>query len=149
MAGQFIRRGENMWCVRVFTGRDAHGKGSYINQTVHGTKREADQELRKLLAQRDTGRLHVKPKQSVNDYLDVWLETVVRPSVRQRTLHGYDETLRLYVRPNLGRLRLTSVTPIEVPAMLVKFGIAGWARGPCGRPTRCCVTRSSRRWRIA
>ena len=77
-----------------------------------------------LVSQRDSpdsGRLHVKPKQSVNDYLDVWLETVVRPSVRQRTLHGYDETLRLYVRPNLGRLRLTSVTPIEVRAMLVKL----------------------------
>lgn len=63
----------------MFTGRDAHGKRSYLNQTVHGTEREADQELRKLLAPRDTGRLHVKPKQSVDEYLDVWLETVVRP----------------------------------------------------------------------
>jgi hypothetical protein len=108
-----IRRGENAWCVRVYAGRDAHGKRSYINQTVHGTKRDADQELRKLLAQRDTGRLHVKPKPPVDEYLDVWLETVVRPSVRQRTLHSYDEALRLYVRQNLGRLKLASVTPMR------------------------------------
>jgi integrase len=45
----------------------------------------------------------------------------VRQSVRLRTLHSYDEALRLYVRPNLGRLRLASVTPIEVRAMLVKL----------------------------
>jgi hypothetical protein len=91
----------------------------------------------------------VKPKQTVDEYLDVWLVTIVRPSVRQRTLHGYDETLRLYVGPNLGRLRLTSVTLIEVHAMLVKLRDRGLSPRTSARRTRCSATRPSRRSRTA
>lgn len=70
----------------------------------------------------------MKSKQSVDEYLDPWLETVVRPGVRQRKLHSYDEALRLYVRPNLGRLKLASVTPVEVRAILVNLRDRRWSR---------------------
>jgi hypothetical protein len=41
MAGQIIRRGDNVWLVRVFVGRRADGKRQYQNHTVRGLKKEA------------------------------------------------------------------------------------------------------------
>ena len=49
-AGQIIRRGERHFLVRVFAGRDANGKRHYHNQTVRGSKKDADAVLRDLLA---------------------------------------------------------------------------------------------------
>lgn len=125
MAGQLIKRGDRLWLARVFVGRDAQGKRKYFNQTVHGTKKEADSVLRDLLSRRDRNGLRVAPKSTVDEYLDSWLETTAAPSVRPQTLDDYTCTLTRYVRPHLGTLPLAKVSPVEVRAMLVKLGEHG------------------------
>lgn len=47
MAGQIVARGEETWLVRVSTGRSPEGKRQYINRTIHGTKKEAQNWLNK------------------------------------------------------------------------------------------------------
>jgi integrase len=125
MAGQIIKRGDRTWLLRVYVGRAADGKRKYLNKTVRGTKKEADQELRRLLTRRDTGQLQAKPKETVSEYLDSWLETTARPSVRSRTYQDYTDTLKRYVRPHLGDVQLARVTPVEIRAMLVKLRALG------------------------
>jgi integrase len=45
--GQLIQRGEDRWLLRVYVGRDARGRRKYMNQTVRGTKKEAQRALTK------------------------------------------------------------------------------------------------------
>lgn len=55
MAGQIIKRGERKNLVRVFTCRDENGKRRYLNKTINGTKKAAEQRLNGALRDKDLG----------------------------------------------------------------------------------------------
>ena len=63
MAGQLILRGKGVWLVRVYLGTDPHtGKRQYENKTVHGGKKEAEDETLTALRAGITGKpLLVEP----------------------------------------------------------------------------------------
>jgi hypothetical protein len=69
MPGQIIARGKRVWLVRVFLGRDpATGKRAYLNNTVHGSKKDAEGDLGEALRERDLGGT-VHSKATVNTLL--------------------------------------------------------------------------------
>src|SRR5258708_1874432 len=70
--------------------------------------REAQTYLTKRLRERDLGRDLEGAKITLNEYLDRWLETSVRPRVREKTCQDYEGMLRRYVRPSLGERLLTA-----------------------------------------
>ena len=89
--GQIIARGDRRWLIRVYLGRDHETKKrNYHNRTIHGSMREAQAYLTRKLRERDLGRDLEGAKITLNEYLDRWLETAVRPSVRAKTTkpHG-------------------------------------------------------------
>lgn len=55
MAGQIVKRGDNIWLVRIFQGRDSNNKRRYLNKTVHGTKKDAGKFLTAKLREKDLG----------------------------------------------------------------------------------------------
>src|SRR5437868_1733676 len=113
MAGQIIQRGERTWLLRVFQGRE-NGKRKYLNQTVHGTKKDAQRVMNSLLRDNDMGTLVEPTRSTVNEYLTRWMETAVQGRVREGTLASYDDILRLYVRPLLGRCLLAKITTLDI-----------------------------------
>lgn len=117
MAGQIVKRGERNFIVRVFIGRDATGTRKYMNQTVKGTKKAAQALLNRLLREQDTGVLVEPARMSLDEYLDHWLSTSVKPRVRTRTLRNYTDTLRLYVRPRIGSRRLGDIKAVDIQAV--------------------------------
>lgn len=117
-AGQIIQRGERKWLIRVDLGRDADGKRLTWNHTVHGTKRDAQVELNRRLTERSTGRLFCPSYEPLDDFLDRWLEEAAALTVRPRSLAQYREFLRLYIRPTLGRLRLSDIRTRDVQATI-------------------------------
>lgn len=127
MAGQIIPKGEKKWLVRVFKGRDGAGKRIYVSKLVHGGKRDAQNALTDLLKEKSEGTLTVRPKGTVGEYLDAWLETTVAPSVRARTLADYTRVVEGYLKPHLGGARLGRLTSVEVRAMLTKLREKGLA----------------------
>ena len=116
MAGQIISRGEGTWLLRVFLGRDSEGKRKYLNETFHGTKTEAGKHLRELLRQKDTGVEIGNGRQTLNAYLDRWLEDV-RNRVVFRTVENYESAFRLHVRPAIGMRPLGKLAPLEIQAL--------------------------------
>ena len=114
MAGQIIKRGERTWVVRVDMGRDENGKRQRLNKTVHGTKKEAQQILNEMLSAKDKGTLITETRESLNSYLDRWLETAAKPRVREDTFKGYVTKLRIYIRPALGKKQLQRVTALDI-----------------------------------
>jgi hypothetical protein len=60
------------------------------------------------LRERDLGRDLKGAKITLNEYLDRWLETAVKPRVREKTCQDYDGMLRRYIRPGLGETVLAA-----------------------------------------
>jgi len=54
------------------------------------------------------------PLLGAKEYLDRWLETAVKPRVRQKTCQDYDGILRRYIRPGLGDRVLVSMRPMDI-----------------------------------
>ena len=105
MAGQVIARGKGQWAVRVFLGRTA-GRRRYLNKTVHGPKKAAEQVLTSTLRDSDTGQLVEPNRITVDAYLTSWLDTAAKARVRTRTFTGYAAIAKCYLRPTLGTFLL-------------------------------------------
>lgn len=120
MAGQIIPRGDSVWVVRVFLGRDNSGKRRYHNKTIHGNKKDAQKYLNAVLRDQDLGAFVEPTKMTVDEYLDQWLETAAK-STSHRTATDYKDLLRRYVRPSLGKRRFSDITPIEIQALYNKM----------------------------
>ncbi len=115
MAGQLIRRGERRWLVRVYRGADAStGKRRYQAKVVHGSKRDAQRLLTKMLRARDTNTLVEPSRQTLAVYLDKWLRVSAKPRVRPRTLRDYQSLLERYVIPEIGWIRLDQLSPPSI-----------------------------------
>jgi len=56
-------------------------------------------------------------KITLNEYLDRWLETAVRPRVRPKTFHDYQGMLHRYPRPILGERVLAELRPLDLQTM--------------------------------
>lgn len=117
MAGQIIKRGERNYIVRIFLGRDTNGKRDYLNQTVKGTKKDAQALLNKLLREKDMGTLLEPSRESLNDYLDRWLEAAAKPRLRASSYSDYERLLKYYIRPELGATPLQKLTALNIQAV--------------------------------
>ncbi len=126
--GQIIRRGTRTWLVRVYSGRDPETKmRKYLNQTVHGGLRDAQTQLNKMLSERDRGRKLDSSKQTLNRFLDCWLELCAKPRLRAKSLKDYEGLLRRYVRPRLGQEALVSerLGPVQLATERLSGPVAG------------------------
>lgn len=100
--------------MRVYNGRDPETeKRKYLNQTVHGGLRDAQTLLNKMLGDRDRGRNLDSSKQTLNDYLDRWLDLCAKPRLRAKSYHDYEGLLRRYVRKALGAKALVAVSALR------------------------------------
>src|ERR1051325_216893 len=113
-AGQIIPRGEDTWLVRIFMGRDGEGKRHYLNKTIRGKKRDAQDYLGNTLTAISTGAFVEPSPLTVGEYLDKWLEAAARPRVSRRTADGYAGLLDRNIRGQIGGKRLDNLTPLEI-----------------------------------
>src|SRR2546429_2992357 len=114
MAGQIIKRGDKRWLVRIFQGRDENGKRRYVNKTIRGTKKNAESYRTAKLRDKDLG-INIEPAaESLNTYLDKWLDTAAKPRLRIRTFDDYTSLLKRYVREPLGAIKLSDLRPIHI-----------------------------------
>jgi integrase len=115
--GQIIARGDSRWLVRVYLGRDREtGKRAYHNRTIYGSLRHAQAYLTRRLHERDLSRGVAGLQISVDEFLDHWLKTAVKPKVREKTYGDYAAMLRRYIRPAIGARMLVSLSPLEIQA---------------------------------
>lgn len=126
MAGQIIKRGERKYLIRVYLGRDANGKRKYLNKTINGTKRQAQDHLAKLLHQRATGDLYEPSRKALAEYLDEWL-AAIRPSIRERTHQDYAGIAERYLKPALGDVPLAELSPPRIQTFYNELSERGLA----------------------
>jgi integrase len=116
--GQIIRRGIRTWLVRVYSGLDPETKmRKYLSQTIYGGLRDAQAQLNKMLGERDRGRKLDSSRQTLNQYLDCWLDLCAKPRLRAKSFKDYEGLLRRYVRPRLGPKALASISALEIQTL--------------------------------
>jgi integrase len=100
------RRGRTVWLGRLPVGRTPAGRTVY-REVSAPTAAEA---LRKLALLKPPS-----PTLTVAEWADRWLESVhVRPSTRD----SYSSSVRNYIKPTLGHLRVAEVSTFQVEAAL-------------------------------
>jgi hypothetical protein len=115
--GQIIARGERRWLVRVYLGRNREtSKRTYHNRTIYGSLRHAQAYLTKRLHERDLSRGVEGLQVTVDEFLDHWLKTALKPKVREKTYSDYASLLRRYISPAIGKKLLALLSPLEIQA---------------------------------
>jgi integrase len=68
------------------------------------------------LHERDLSRGVEGLQVTVDEFLDHWLKTAVKPKVRGKTYGDYAAMLRRYIRPAIGARTLAALSPLEIQA---------------------------------
>ena len=143
--GQIVGRGRSTWLVRVYNGRDPETKKrQYLSQTIHGGLRDAQAHLNTMLGERDRGRSLDSSKQTLNQYLDRWLEVCAKPRLRAKSLHEYEGLLRRYVRPRLGARYWRLLQLSTCRCCIANCSTAAYLPAQSDTRTQCCGRHSSR-----
>jgi integrase len=105
--GSISKREDGRWTARISLPggkrKDFYGK----------TRAEVAEKLAAATKQRTDGLPFVKEKQTVEDFLNSWLEAS-RSSIRDRTYETYETILRIHVTPFVGKKRLARLAPLDL-----------------------------------
>lgn len=117
--GGLRERGPGAWEIKFYIGRDpVTGRRRHRYLTVHGSKRNALDELAKLQHQRSENQLLEPQRFTVGDYLEKWLTEHARHRVSPKTFERYAELMRRHVVPSIGHVALSKLTPSDIQACL-------------------------------
>lgn len=73
----------------------------------------------------ERGALITDERQTVGQFLDRWLEDVIRPTRKPRTYEFYEAKVRGYINPVIGAVRLSKLTPQHVQKLLADMSERG------------------------
>lgn len=132
MKGHIQQRGK-AWLLKYDIGPDpVTGKRRQRYHTVHGTKREAQAELAKRLAQ-VAENTHADPARiTVKEYLERWLDDYAQHNVSAKTLERYREIVDKHLVPALGTHRLGRLAPTHIQGYYTQALDAGRRDGKGG-----------------
>ena len=118
MKGHIRKRGKNSWQLKYESGTDpGTGKRKTEFRTFRGGKREAKDELIRLMDTVRCGEHIDASKLTVNQFLDKWEAGWVATQVSPRTGEGYMDKLRVHVRPHIGAIPLSKLQPSNLTGL--------------------------------
>ncbi|MFJ9761421.1 tyrosine-type recombinase/integrase [Streptomyces sp. NPDC101149] len=114
--GTITLRKDGRWEAAAYVPTSA---GTLKRKRQYGrTRAEAHAKLVKMLEQANRGIPVADRSWTVGAYLTYWIEHVVTPRRRPKTVLAYESVVRLYLLPLIGNKRLEQLTPKDVLAML-------------------------------
>ena len=96
------------------TGKDDKGKRKQKWIPFHGTKREAERELVRLLNDLHNGLLTDPAKMTVADLLNRWLKDCAKQTVSPTTYQRYAGITRDHLKPAFGHIPLAKLRPLQL-----------------------------------
>lgn len=89
------------------------GKRERRYKTVKGTKKQAEAELRKMIADLESSSVITASSMKLSDWMATWLNTYL-PNIEQTTREGYQEKIDKYINPTLGHLPIKAIKPDNI-----------------------------------
>lgn len=125
MRGHLEARGSGTWRAKVFLGQDANGRQRYLTRTIHGSKREADAQLRELML--EAGLAHGTSQATMHDLTAKWLEMAAE-TLSPSTLREYRRLLEKIILPEFGSMKVRAIRTSDLDsfyARLRRSGVSG------------------------
>jgi integrase len=95
--------------------------GTFKRVRVYGRSYDdARKSLTKIVEQSDQGIPAASQSWTVAEYLDYWLEHIVRAERRPKTYEGYESIVRLHLVPGLGKKRLNKLNVQDVRVFITR-----------------------------
>ena len=106
---RFLRSGKKVY-EYSFEMASVDGKRKRKSKSGFASKRDARIAGRKALSEyENVGQVMVDRDISYADFLDLWMENDCKLTCKESTLYGYEKKIRLYLKPELGGYRLSSI----------------------------------------
>lgn len=113
-AGTIRKRADGRWEARFTTGFDPVS-GKQIQKSVYGrTQKEVREKLTQITMELDDGTYMEPSKDTLSEWLDTWLETYVRYSVKPYTMDAYQRSCNNYIKPALGNMKLAALNAPQI-----------------------------------
>ncbi|MCP2340577.1 tyrosine-type recombinase/integrase [Actinomadura rupiterrae] len=119
----------------IYPRKDGRWEGAAYVLTADGTfkrirkygktREEVHEKLVQAQQKSATGVPVANKPWKLGEYLDYWLENIVKPSKRWNTYKKYEQTVRLYLKPGLGKQRLDRLRVAKVQTFLNQQIAAG------------------------
>lgn len=142
------------WELRVYLGRDSNGRIRHKHSRFHGSRRAAERELARLVAEQEVEPQIVseEPKSwglstTVNDAITAWSENGWE-DLSPKTARRYQDVWDNHIRSSVGRRRIASLGPYEVESFFRQLKRDGLSEGSV-RMVRAVLHRAcrlARRW---
>jgi len=122
MTGHIRRRGARSWELKFDVGADpVTGRRHIRYQSFKGSKRDAEIELARLVAQNAAGEGIDPSKATIAQFVERWDRDWASVSVSAKTAERYRQILRLYVVPHLGAVRIQKLRPVHLNELYAKL----------------------------
>lgn len=110
MKGHIQLRGPKTWRLKFDVDRNAgSGKRTTKFVTFHGTKREAQSELARLIGAVNSGNFIDSSKVTVATYLRAWIDIAEAVAISPKTAERYRQLIERQTIPHLGAVRLQNL----------------------------------------
>lgn len=110
--------------------------GEFKQVSVYGRSWEdCDEKITRLKAENYAGIGAAVNSYTVAQWLSYWLEDVIGPARKPSTYVGYEVAVRLYLVPQLGKIRLTALKTSDVRGCSTASGNSANAAPRTGTPT--------------
>lgn len=113
--GTVVQRADGRFVARVSLG------GGKRKEEYYDTKQEAERAKRRMLNERDSGKLSIERDQTLKEYLEYWLKAH-RVTVRETTYALYHMYLTSRVIPALGHVKLKKLTVEMFQSLYQEWG---------------------------
>jgi integrase len=129
-----MKRGST-WTYVLYLGRDASGKKQQKWVGGHRTKKDAEDALVEALERMRTGMWVDPGVTTLGEYLTEWL-AAMESNVVDTTFRAYEQSMRNWVVPRLGSVRLADVTPMHLRSLQTELLRGGRVDGTGGLAPR-------------
>ena len=98
------------------------GKRKFINKSGFDTKEEAIKAGNIAYTEYlNTGLVFKEKENSFSDYLDYWYENYCEMNLKYNTRRTYKTIMDKYLKPELGKYRLSSLTSVKLNSFIVEL----------------------------
>lgn len=124
MRGCIRKRGVGYQII-VDLGRDSEGKRK--QKAIGGFKKikDAKKALAEMIAKVENGQVSFSKEMSMEEYLNKWLQDYAKINVAPKTYKSYESTIRLYIIPYIGNIKLNQLRPAHLQEMYSKNSTNG------------------------
>jgi integrase len=130
VAGSLRQRGTDSWQLRVHAGRDPKtNRKRYVEQTVHGTKRQAERALAQFVTETESFTPRPSSDSTLKILLDEWLDHAA-PDFSPKTVsttRGYIDTT---INPLIGDIPVAKLSAADLDRFYRHLLQVGGPKGP-------------------